>query len=168
MKDKKHHEFMIKLDECFKIVQQSGTKGISAVDIAKKIGIYRTTVYDRLNSLEVMNKVESKHGIWYAKTGEQSIKPIEKEIQIVLPVPNKQLEYFVNLGNLANLAESHNLSKLAKRYRNELDLFKETRTIRIKGTNIKELDLEKIGKLIQEVTKKTSKFKFKGLIKKNK
>ena len=82
MKDKKHHQFMIKLDECYKVVQQNSAKGISAVDIAKKIGVYRTTIYDRLNTLELTNKVESKHGLWYAKTGEQTLNRWKRKLKL--------------------------------------------------------------------------------------
>jgi len=69
-------------------VQQSSTKGISAVEIAKKLGKHRTTVHGYLTTLEYMGKVESKHGLWYAKTGVQTIKPLEKEIVIELPMTN--------------------------------------------------------------------------------
>jgi hypothetical protein len=165
MKDKKHHEFMIKLDECYKVVQQS-SNGISAVDIAKKLGVYRTTVYDRLNSIELMNKVESKHGLWYSKTGEQTIKPLEKEIEIVLPLPKNLMQHVALLDIVAKQAEDINFPKTANVYRTFLEKFNETRTIRIKGKNVDDLNLERIGNMVLESTKKSSKFDFKKILKK--
>ena len=157
---------MIKLDECYKIVQQSSAKGISAVDIAQKLGVYRTTVYDRLNTLELMNKVESIHGLWYAKTGEQTIKPLEKEIVIELPIPEKLVVPLSQLEAVANIGDQINLSEDANVYKILLKNLKEARTIRVRGKNVDELDLEKVGKLVSESTKKSSRFDFKKLFQK--
>ena len=165
MSSKKYHESMIRLDKCYNIVQQSGAKGINAVDIAKKLGVYRTTVYDRLNSLELMNKIESSHGLWYAKTGEQTIKPLEKEIEIELPIPENKWENIALLEALAKQAEEAKLSKPAETIRTFLEKFRETRTIRIKGKNVDTLDLEKIGSMIKEANKKSSMFNFRGIFK---
>ncbi len=50
-------------------------------------------------------------------------------------------------------------------YRITLDKINETRTIRIKGKNVDDLDLEKLGNLIQQATQKSSKINLKGLFK---
>jgi len=46
------------------------------------------------------------------------------------------------------------------------ETLKETRTIRVKGKNVDDLDLEKLGKLIQQANEKSSKINLKGLLKK--
>lgn len=143
---------------------QSSTKGIRAVEIAEKLGIHRTMVHRHLNSLELMGKVESEHGIWRAKTGEQTIKPLEKEIVIQLPIPENQWQRIAALEVLAkdweaNSAETSNL------YRVCLETLRDTRTITIKGKNVDDLDLEKLGNLIQQANEKSSKFNLKGLLK---
>jgi len=145
-------------------VLQSSTKGIRAVEIAEKLGIHRTMVHRHLNSLELMGKVESEHGIWRAKTGEQTIKPLEKEIVIQLPIPENQWQRIAALEVLAkdweaNSAETSNL------YRVCLETLRDTRTITIKGKNVDDLDLEKLGNLIQQANEKSSKFNLKGLLK---
>ena len=155
---------MNRLDKCYKVVLQSSTKGIRAVEIAEKLGIHRTMVHRHLNSLELMGKVESEHGIWRAKTGEQTIKPLEKEIVIQLPIPENQWQRIAALEVLAkdweaNSAETSNL------YRVCLETLRDTRTIRIKAKNVDDLDLEKLGNLIQQANEKSSKFNLKGLLK---
>ena len=47
-----------------------------------------------------------------------------------------------------------------------LDAFNETRTIKIKGKNVDDLDLEKVAMLIQQANERTSDFKLKGILKK--
>ena len=101
MSNQKHRETMNRLDKCYNVVLQSSTKGIRAVEIAEKLGIHRTMVHRHLNSLELMGKVESEHGIWRAKTGEQTIKPLEKEIVIQLPIPENQWQRIAALEVLA-------------------------------------------------------------------
>lgn len=66
MADKRKRKMMENLDRCYKVVQQSRT-GINAVDIAKKLNVHRTTAHSYLNSLELMGKVYSQHGLWYPK-----------------------------------------------------------------------------------------------------
>lgn len=85
------------MDRVYKVVQQSRTKGINAAEIAKKLGIHRSTVHRNLVSLELMGKVENTGGMWRAKTGEPTIKPLEKEIVIELPIPKNQLNYVARL-----------------------------------------------------------------------
>jgi uncharacterized protein (DUF111 family) len=156
---------MVKLDKCYKIVQQSSEKGIRTTEIARKLGVHRTTAYKHLNSLELMGKVENKQGIWYAKTGEQTIKPLEKEIIIELPMPKNKWFDVARLEAYANYVDDMGLHKVAKINRVFLEKFNETRTIRVKGKNVDDLDLEKLGELIQQATKKSSRFNLRGLFK---
>lgn len=58
---------MENLDRCDKVVQQSSAKGISAIEIAEKLNVHRTTVHSYLNTLELAGKVYSEHGLWYPK-----------------------------------------------------------------------------------------------------
>jgi hypothetical protein len=46
-----------------------------------------------------------------------------------------------------------------------IEKFNETRTIRIRGKNVDDLDLEKFGNLIEQANSKSSKFSLKGIIK---
>ena len=165
MSSQKNHELMMKLDECYKVVRQSSPKGISAVEIAKQLGKHRATVHGYLNSLELMGKVESEHGIWRAKTGEQTIKPLEKEIVIELPLPKDQWRQIALLEILAKDCERENFAETAKTYRILLETLRETRTIKITGKNVDTLDLEKLGNLIQQANEKSSKVNLKGLLK---
>ncbi len=156
---------MEKLDKCYSIVQQSSAKGIRTTEIAKKLGVHRTTAYKHLNSLELMGKVENKQGIWYAKTGEQTIKPIEKEIIIELPMPKDKWYNVARIEAYADYLEDMEMPDLAKMHRTFIEKFNETRTIRIKGKNVDDLDLEKLGELIQQTTKKSSRFNLGNLLK---
>ena len=164
MSSQRHHETMKKLDKCYKVVQQSSAKGIRAVEIAEKLGVHRTTVYGYLNSLYHRGKVESQQGIWYAKTGEQTIKPLEKEIVIELPIPENQWQRIASLEVLAKDWEK-SFSETSNLYRVCLEKLRETRTITIKGKNVDDLDLEKLGNLIQQANEKSSKINLKGLLK---
>jgi hypothetical protein len=47
-----------------------------------------------------------------------------------------------------------------------LDKFNETRTIRIRGKNVDDLDLEKVAKLIEQASERSSSFNLKGILKK--
>jgi len=156
---------MDKLDKCYRLVQQSGTKGMRAVEIRDKLGVHRATVHRYLTSLELMGKVESKHGVWFATTEEQTIKPLEKEIIIELPIPKNKWQQIASLSVHAEYLEDLGLPKAAKLRRILLETFNETRIIRIKGKNIDDLDLEKLGNLIQQATENSSKFNFRGLFK---
>jgi DNA-binding transcriptional MocR family regulator len=131
----KDRESKNNLDRCYKVVQQSGS-GIRAIEIADQLGIDRTTVHRHLTSLDLRGKVESRGGKWFAKTAEQTIKPLEKEIVIT-----------------------------AKIYRITLEKIRETRTIKIKGKNVDDLDLEKLGNLIQQASEKSISANFRGLFK---
>jgi len=165
MSNKKDHKFMKNLDRCYKAVLQSSSRGISAVEIAKQLGIHKTTVHSYLNTLEYMGKVENEHGTWHVKTGEQTIKPLEKEIVIELPMPKDQWQRMALLEALGKDWEGANLPEDANVYRILVEKFRETRTIRIKGKNVDDLDLEKLGNLIQQANEKTSKVNLRGLFK---
>jgi biotin operon repressor len=156
---------MKKLDKCYSIVLQSSAKGISAVEVARKLNIHRTTVYHYLNSLELMGKVESKNGLWYAIIGEQTSRPLEREIEIELPMPKNQLQPVMALEMLAQHSEEKGFQGLANDYKIMLETLRETRTIKIKGKNVDDLDLEKLGSLIQQANRKSSRVDLKGLFK---
>lgn len=163
--NQKDHELKGNLGRVYKAILQSGAKGIRAVEIADKLGIDRTTVHVHLNSLKLRGLVESEQGIWRAKTGDQTTKPLEKEIVIELPMPKNQWQRMALLEALGKDWEGANLPKDANIYRILLEKFKETRTIRIKGKNVDDLDLEKLGNLIQQANEKSSKVNLKGLLK---
>jgi len=162
MSSQKDHEFMKNANKCHNVVLQSSAKGISADEIAEKLGVHRTTVYNYLNTLEYLGKVESHQGIWRAKAGEQTIKPLEKEIVIELPMPKNEWQRMVLLEEAAKLfgsTESDNIFKTS------LEKLKETRTIRITGKNVDDLDMQKIANLIQQVNEKSLKVNLRGLFK---
>jgi uncharacterized protein (DUF111 family) len=81
---------------------------------------------------------------------------LDKEIVIELPIPEKEWQ---RVTLMESMAKELDLDVL----RIALEKFKETRTIRIKGKNVDDLDLQKIGNLIQQATKKSSLFNFRGL-----
>jgi actin-related protein len=167
MSRQKDHENMDKLDSCYKLVQQSSEKGgIRAVDIARKLGVHKTTIYPYLNSLELAGKVYSDQGLWKATTGEQTIKPLEKEIVIELPLPEKHWLYIAQLELLANSSKDAHYSKTEKSLRTLIEKYNETRTIKIRGKNVDDLDLEKIAVMIQQANEKSSKVNVKRLLKK--
>jgi len=165
MANQKNHKFMKKLDRCYNVVLQSSAKGISAVEIARKLGVHRTTVHGYLTSLELMGKVYSERGTWRVKTGEQTIKPLEKEIVIELPLPKDQAVPIGLLEMLANESERRKFPRTAETYRILLETLRETRTIKIKGKNVDDLDLERLGNMIQQASKKRSKVNLRGLFK---
>ncbi len=165
MSNKKTHELTGNLGRCHKVVLQSSAEGISAVEIAKKLGIHRTTVHGHLTSLRLMGLVESEQGVWRAKTGEQTIKPLEKEITIELPIPENQSQQIALLDAYAEHLDRMGYDFWAEDLKIILEKLRETRIIRIKGKNVDELDLEKIGSFIQQANEKSSKFNLKGLFK---
>lgn len=153
------------LDKCYKVVQQSGAKGIRAIEIAEQLDIDKTTVHRNLASLDLRGKVESKSGRWYAKTGEQTTKPLEKEIVIELPLPKDQWRQTAFLEAQAKEFERIGLVRTAEDMRIVLEKLRETRSITIRGKNVDDLDLEKLGNLIQQANEKSSKVNLKGLLK---
>ena len=165
MSNKKALEFKENLERCYEIVQQSSTKGISAVDVAKKLGKHRTTVHGYLNTLEYMGKVESQHGTWHVKAGEQPIKPLEKEIVIELPMPKNKWHDIARLQVHADYLESFGMSKTANIEKTIIEKFNETRRIRITGKNVEDIDMEKIGNLILLANEKSSSVSLKRFLK---
>jgi biotin operon repressor len=106
MSSKKDHELMDNWDSCLSLVKQSSAKGISAQDLAKKLGKHRTTIHSYLTSLELRGQVESKHGLWFPKETVENItnpieKSIEKEIIIKLPLPKSDVNRMILLDNAA-------------------------------------------------------------------
>jgi len=87
MSDKRKRKYMENLDRCYKVVQQSRT-GINAINVGKKINKHRATAHSYLNSLELMGKVYSEHGLWYPK--ETSAKKPSKE--------SENFEFYVKHG----------------------------------------------------------------------
>jgi hypothetical protein len=159
MSGRKTHESMEKLDKCYKVVQQNSARGISADAVARRLSVHRTTAYKYLNSLELMGKVENKQGTWRATTGEETIKPLEKEIVIELPMPKdewRRMAWLEGQAKMLGLEEDFGIV---------LKNFRETRTIRIKGKNVDDLQLEKLANLIQQANQKASKVNLKGLLK---
>jgi len=163
--NQKDHQFKGNLGRVYKSVRQSGKKGMRADEIADKLGIDRTTVYPHLNSLRHRRLVESVQGVWSAKTGEQTIKPLEKEITIELPIPKDQWRQIATLEAQINDFEKFEIPDMAEYLRFFLKKFNETRIIRIKGKNVDDLDLEKLGNLIQQANEKSSLSSFRGLFK---
>jgi DNA-binding MarR family transcriptional regulator len=166
MSTKKERESMENLDNVYKLVQQSSAKGgINATTIGEKLEMHRTTVHKHLNSLELMGKVESQHGLWVTKTGEQTIKPLEKEIVIELPMPKNKWFDIARLQVHANYAGSLGLSGIADMENTIIEKFNETRRIRITGKNVEDLDMEKIGNLILQANEKSSKVSLRRFLK---
>ena len=112
-----------------------------------------------------MGRVENEQGIYRVKKGEHTVQPLEKEIVIELPMPKNQWQQVALLEMLARDCEEHGFPRVAETYRIPLEKFKETRTIKIKGKNVDDLDLEKLGNLIQQANQKSSLFNFRGLFK---
>ena len=158
-------------EKYYKIVQQNSADGIQADEIARKLGRHRTTIYRYLSHLSTQGKVESRNGLWYAKTEQTTIKeqptdkPLEKEIVIELPLPKNKWQYVAILEAHSRYLERLGLPSTADIERTFVEKFNETRTIRIRGKNVDDIDLEKIGNLIQQASQKSSLFGFKGLFK---
>jgi len=153
------------LGRVYKAVLQSGAKGIRAVEIADKLDIDKTTVYPHLNSLRHRGLVESVQGVWSAKTREQTTKPSEKEIVIELPLPKNQWRQTAYLEAQAKKFERIGLVHTAEDMRIILEKLKETRTIKIRGKNVDNLELEKVQNLIMQANHESSKIDIKGFLK---
>lgn len=167
MSNRKDHKNKLDLDSCYKLVQQSSAKGgIRAVEIAEKSKVAKSTVHDRLNSLYHMGKVYSDQGLWKTTTGEQTIKPLEKEIVIELPLPEKKFPDIARLAVFIDYMKDSGVTGVAKMAETIMEKFNETRTIKIKGKNVDELDLEKVANLILQANEKSSKVNVKRLLKK--
>ena len=167
MSSPKYHQFMKNLHRCYEVVLQNTAKGgITAADTAKKLDMHKTVVHHLLNTLKALGKVEDQHGVWRVKAGEQTIRPLEKEIVIELPMPKNQWHPVMLLEMLARDCEEHEMPRTAEMYRIPIEKLKETRTITIRGKNVDDLDLQRLGNLIQQANEKSSKINLKGLLKK--
>jgi DNA-binding CsgD family transcriptional regulator len=158
--NEKDQQFTGNLGRVYKAILQSSAKGIRAEEIAKKLSIDRTTVYSHLSSLKLRKLVVSDQGYWKAVAEEQ---PLEKEIVIELPIPKDQWRQIALLEMMVDECEENGLFGTSKMYKIPLQKLKETRTIRITGKNVDDIDLQKLGNLIQQATKKSSLFTFRGL-----
>jgi len=165
MSSRKDHKIKERRDKIYKLVLQSSTKGIRAIEIESKLGIHKTVVHRDLSSLNLMGKVESDQGVWRVKKGEQPIEPLEKEIVIELPIPKNQWQRMALLEALAADFEEYGLRNRANLYTTLLEKLNETRTIRIKGKNVDDLDLEKLTRFIEQANEKSSKINLKGIFK---
>ena len=100
---------MDNLERCYKIVQQSSSKGIRAVEVASKLGVHRTTAHSYLNTLELMGKVYSEKGLWYPKQPSTEEKLLSEESEadkarafqiirtieaLIGPLTKEELDYF--------------------------------------------------------------------------
>jgi DNA-binding protein YbaB/biotin operon repressor len=159
MSDRRKRKLTENLNRCYKVVLQSSSKGISAVDIAKQLGVHRTTVHSYLNTLELMGRVYSEHGLWYAKTENKRIKPVESEIVIELPIPKNQWAEISALEAFAKLLEKDQLTESAETIKILLENLRKTRTIKIESKNMDNLDLEKLQSLILQAYERSSKVK---------
>jgi predicted transcriptional regulator len=165
MSSKKDHESMERRQQILEIIQQSSSKGgIKVIEISKKLGLHKTTVYDYVNALYNRGLIENDQGRWRVSTTGQKIQPLEKEIVIKLPIPKSEERRMILLKNSASLFgrvnDADNIFKIS------LEVLEETRTIRVIGKNVDDLDLEKISGLIQQATESSYKAKFRKLFKK--
>ena len=156
---------MDNLERCFRLVQQSSAKGISAIEVSEKLGKHRTTIHGYLTTLSYTGRVESRNGLWYPKEGQQVIKPLEKEIIIELPMPKDKWYDIARLQVHSNYAKRIGLSGVADIENTIIEKFNETRRIRIVGKNVEDIDMEKIGNLILQANEKSSKVSFKRFLK---
>ena len=99
MLDKRRLKFMEKLERCYKVVQQSSSKGIRAVEVAEKLGIHRTTAHDYLNTLELMGRVYNQHGLWFAKEP-ADIKPIVVNVLAEIKEETEKIKEDYVKGNI--------------------------------------------------------------------
>ena len=158
---------MLKLDSCYKLVQQSSPKGgVRAIEIAEKFKVAKSTVHDRLNSLYHRGQVYSDQGLWKATTEEKTIKSLEKEIVIELPLPKDEWRRVALLEHFARDWENCSPNANENPFRITLEKFNETRTIKIKGKNVDDLDLEKMAVLAQQAIEKSSSFNLKSILRK--
>jgi len=96
MLDKRRRKLMENLDKCYKVVQQNRT-GISASDLAKKMGCHRTTAHSYLNTLELKGEVHNQHGLWYPKEPDQKTLTEKKEFRSSFKYMQKLYEKIIEL-----------------------------------------------------------------------
>jgi len=155
MSEKRKREFMEKLDSCYSVVQQSSAKGkgISAREVAEKLKIHRTTAHTYLNTLELMGKVYSEKGLWYAKE-QGSILEKEKEFELTIELPHEDEDEREFEARLKLLATEHpDYFDFLEKY---LEARKEARTIKIRGKNLDAIK-DELPKMIMEAWEKHNK-----------
>jgi hypothetical protein len=163
MSSPKYHQFMMNLHKCYEVVLQNTAKGgITAADIAKEMNVHKSVVHHLLNTLQVMKKVRDQHGNWFIRPEERTAKSQEKEIVIELPIPKNEWQRIVLLEDAARLFGGNDPNNI---FKTSLQKLKETRTIRITGKNVDELDLEKAANLIRQANERSSKVNLRGLFK---
>jgi hypothetical protein len=165
MSNQKDHGLTGNLYRVYKVLLRIGAEGIHPQEIADELGIDKTTVYGHLSTLRHMRRAESEQGTWRAKTGEQTNKNLEKEIVIELPMPKGEWRRIAFMEAQAKEFERDGWTELAGDIRILLENFRETRTIRIKGKNVDDLDLEKAASFIQQANERSSKVSLRGLFK---
>jgi pyruvate-formate lyase-activating enzyme len=90
---------------------------------------------------------------------------LEKEIVIELPMSRSEWQRMALLENFAKNWEEHFSNSKENLYRICFKKLKETRTLRIKGKNVDEIDLQKISKLIQQANEKSPIAHLRGIFK---
>jgi hypothetical protein len=163
MTNKRKRKLMENLDNCYKVVLQSSSKGINAVGISEKLGVHRTTVHNYLNSLELTGKVYNEHGLWFARKDEHEIRPVAKEIVIELPTPKDHIIEESLLEICAKELPENTFPKCAGSLNILLEKLKQTRTIKITAKNVENIDLENLQSLILQAYEDSSKLKSRSL-----
>ena len=163
MSSPKYHQFMKNLHKCYEVVLQNTAKGgITASDIAKEMDMHKTVIHHLLNTLKAMKKVQDQHGNWFIRPKERTAEAQEKEIVIELPIPKNEWQRIALLEDMARLFGENDPSNA---FKTSLQALKETRTIRVKGKNVDDLDLERVGDLVREANRSFS-FNLKSLVRK--
>jgi len=92
---------------------------------------------------------------------EHQIDLLEKEIIIELSIPKQDWQRLVFIEAHARRCEGVGFLKIAEEYRLILEKYNETRTKRIKGKNVDNLELEKLAYLIQQAKEESSTYSLK-------
>jgi len=71
-------KFKENLDKVDKLLRQF-PHGVRAIELAEKLGLSRSAVYDYLNGLETRGKCSNEHGLWYSQASTRASS--EKEEQ---------------------------------------------------------------------------------------
>ena len=74
-----NEKFTKKLATYHKVLLQF-PRGTTALELAEKLGIHRTAVYDFLNSMESRGLARNEHGLWFAREPELE-KPYDDRVE---------------------------------------------------------------------------------------